>query len=1045
MKPNAAQQEAIDTINGPVMVLAGPGTGKTQLLASRVANILKQPDIFAENILCLTFTDAASEEMQLRMAREFGTSAYDVAVHTFHSFAVSAMSRYSDYFYDGANYVTADEITKLEIINNILRDLPHDNPLSGTHEGTATYLHKVKSAISAIKRKGAIAPDELRNTMRDNLDFIDFAEPILLKVFSGKMSSKDIGKYRAGYEELLQYKNDKSSLAIEVINDFADAINEATSTEKVSTKSITAFKNATINAKKQVMKDRAKSERILALADVYDDYQATLAKRKLYDFDDMIMQMVDKIENNADFRAELQEQYQYVLVDEFQDTNDAQMRILLALCDDPLSNIMVVGDDDQAIYSFQGANSNNLKTFAKHYPDATYIQLFENYRSNKPILNLAEQVIEHSNTRIKANFFTKIKELLSKGSQTKEEVEMVEAESEIDERSWIAESVAKRLSKHPDESIAIIAREHKDLIALLPYLNQAGIKDINYERKYNVFDSEPVRALEALVRIVVHLGQGSHIKANELMPELLAHDALNIPAKDIWQLSLKARDRNNWLDTMLESSKFSGLANWLISTSKEVQNQPLEDAIDGLFNKYFKSYYFNDDKLKDNPNTYLDHLSDLIALRDKALEYTAASNPALATFIEMIDAHRKYEQPIQSVRLYGHNARVHLLTAHKAKGLEFDTVFVVHGTKNRWLKTKADSFFPSNLHVNLPGSLDENLRLIFVSVTRAKNKLFITAPKRTSTNKENLTIQPYLGNIEVKSITTTSTDPITKLETAWQNKYTTTNSDLKDALAPRLKSYELSASALNSFTNLEYAGPKQFLLKNLLRFPDVRSAGAEYGTAVHETLRAIHGHFNQNSALPDDDEIAEIFTSNLTRLRLATQDFNRFLKRGLDYLPRYVRSADFCTKQQTEQVFHARLGDIRLTGKLDLIVVDEKTKTIDVFDYKTGKVFDKFNKDTTRSHTYYNQLLFYKLLIERSSNRPGYKIGRGVLNFIEAKPGESNTLEIDFSKIDMDEFEQLVTAVWQKIQALEFPDTTDYSETLTGTIKFEQDLIEGSI
>jgi DNA helicase-2/ATP-dependent DNA helicase PcrA len=608
----------------------------------------------------------------------------------------------------------------------------------------------------------------------------------------------------------------------------------------------------------------------------------------------------------------------------------------------------------------------------------------------------------------------------------------------------VAEQTANQIKQQPDQTIAIISREHKDLAALLPYLHRAGITGINYERQHNALDSQPVQALIILARIVTYISKGAHSQANELLPELLAHNALNIPAKHIWQLSLSVQHRHNWLETMQNRPEFSVLADWLIEQAKAIQNHTLETAIDDLFNKYFKPFYFSDAKLAADPDTYLDYLSDLIALRDAARDYAVNDNPTLLTFVEMLDLYRKYDLIIPATRLFGQSAKVHLMTAHKAKGLEFDTVFVVHASKDRWLKEKSDSFFPSNLHVSLPGSLDENLRLIFVSITRAKNQLFISAPKRVSAKQANLTILPHLGDIARREVETKSTAAV-KLETAWQDKYSAVNQDLKAALAPRLADYQLNATALNSFTNLEYAGPQQFLLNNLLRFPSAKSAHADYGTAVHETLKYAHNYFNQHRKKPTSDDLAATFTDQLTKLHLAPADFAYYHGRGLEHVLKYVETAEFTPQQQVEQVLTARLGDVQLTGKLDLIEVDDKARTINVFDYKTGDVFDKFNQGPIKSHNYYQQLLFYKLLIEHATNRPGYKISRGVLHFIEAKDGERRALELDFTQADFDKFEQLVKTVWHKIQKLDFPNTTAYAKNLRGTLQFEADLLAGKI
>lgn len=1055
VKLNNSQKKAISTIEGPVMVLAGPGTGKTQILAHRVAEILQQTDMNPSNILCLTFTDAASDNMTERICRIIGADGYEVAVHTFHSFSRMVTNRYSDYFYNGANFQPANEIEKLEILNDILRDLPHDNPLSGTRDEIANNLYKVKSAISAVKRKGGLTADDLQEIAKKNIEFIDFAEPILAECFKDKISTKNLKLYKDCYEKIAQFSDESNTLAVQVINDFADAINSALETGK--TNSVTAFKNQYFNTKLSVMLDRKRSDKIHALAEVYEKYQAELDKRALQDFDDMIVQIVDKLENNPELRAELQEQYQYILVDEFQDTNDAQLRILFSLADSPDSNIMVVGDDDQAIYSFQGANVNNLKEFVQRYPDCEKIQLFENYRSEEPVLELAEDTISSSEVRLKQGFFDNLSKLTAKKiHEDGEVVEFIEAKDEVDELTWVAENIKAEFNEDDSSrEIAIIAREHKDLLEIIPYLHSQEIYNIEYSQKLDALESETIKALETLARVVVYLGEGAMKKANELMPDLLAHPAWQIPTKEIWQLALETEYNGRWIETIervanSEQQNFSNeliaLFDFLIDMSVKTKTMSLENALDELFNYCFKEYYFSENKLTMNPNQYVDYLTDLVAIREALREYDT-EKPCLKTFIEFLDLTRKYNQKITTPREYGNSAKVHLMSAHSAKGLEFDSVYIINGAKSRWLKNKSDGFFPANLRLSSSGDSDENLRLIFVAITRAKHRLFISTAKKVSKKGENLTILPAIGEIKTREVATKST-PVEKMETAWNAKYTEVNNDLYDVLAPRLASYKLNATALNSFTNLEYAGPKAFLLNNLLKFPSAKSPSADYGTAVHETIKRAANSIQQNNKALDENEIKQIFESELKKMHMLEVDYNFFLKKGCDHLPNFINKFNFNNDQKSEQVFNAVITSktmqddaIRLTGKLDLIEVDEKAKTINVIDFKTGNSFEEFNKGKIKSHTYWQQLMFYKFLVEKSINRPGYKIGKASLYFVEAKDDEPEYLEIDFGRYDEAEFIKLLESVWDHIMELNFPDVSEYKPNLAGTLDFEKDLV----
>ena len=164
---NTEQKIAVDTIDGPVMVIAGPGTGKTQVLALRVGNILKKTDTRPGNLLCLTFTDAAAINMRERLARLIGAEGYKVAVHTFHSFASDVIGNYPEYFYNGAEFLPADDLKQIEILEEVFLELPRSNPLSSKHEGEYTYLKDAKKAIQYLKRAG-LTPTEFSALIESN-------------------------------------------------------------------------------------------------------------------------------------------------------------------------------------------------------------------------------------------------------------------------------------------------------------------------------------------------------------------------------------------------------------------------------------------------------------------------------------------------------------------------------------------------------------------------------------------------------------------------------------------------------------------------------------------------------------------------------------------------------------------------------------------------------------------------------------------------------------------------------------------------------------
>ncbi|MCL2174383.1 ATP-dependent helicase [Candidatus Saccharibacteria bacterium] len=589
-KLNPAQAAAVDQIDGTVMVIAGPGTGKTQLLAMRVANILKKTDTGPGSILCLTFTESAATNMTERMAQIFGADAYRVAVHTFHSFGSEIIGRYPEYFYDGAVFQPAGELTTLEILDEILSDLAHDNPLTATMNGGWTYLSELARTISDFKKAG-LAPSEVSQLLTQNLAFTAGITPLLRKIFSDKITLATVEA--AG--ELLQTAekamaetprlpfSTEPTLAEIFTHSLARHLGEAKTTNK--TKPLTEWKKlwTTKNPHGElILKDDKLSQKLLFASEVYAKYTDAMTARGFYDFDDMILRVIAAIEKNPDLRAELQETFQYVLVDEFQDTNDAQMRLLRTLTDyDDNPNLLVVGDDDQAIYRFQGADISNIRQFATRFPTLTVISLSENYRSGAAILDLAGNVVSQISERLtsadgsakqlvkKVNFASKVRRIST-----------ATREAEYD---FIAQEIRQLLDTGVDPSeIAVISRNHKQLERLLPFLAAQNIA-IDYERRRDVLGSEPIQQLINLGLVAEAIARGVPAVIDEYLPQVLAHPAWQIAAFDLWQISLNAHEKRlNWLDALSAEPKFAPLVAWLQTVAQLSQNEPLENILDEL-------------------------------------------------------------------------------------------------------------------------------------------------------------------------------------------------------------------------------------------------------------------------------------------------------------------------------------------------------------------------------------------------------------------------------------------------------------------------------
>ncbi|SFV31287.1 ATP-dependent helicase [Thermoflavifilum thermophilum] len=344
---NARQKEAVDHIYGPLMVIAGPGTGKTQLLAVRIGRILETTDFGPENILCLTFTNAGVDAMRKRLESFIGKDARKIGIYTFHAFCNEVIQDHPEYF-NMVEWQPISELEKYEWMEEIISRLASDHPL---YRGKGDQFVDVDSLISLnriMKQEG----------------------------WTKDMVQKEIDDY---LEEIKSGKVDEF-----------------------------VYKRDTRNGKKGDLKWDKIGEleerftRTKAALDVIEQYNKLLKEKKRYDYEDMINWVIDLFQNHQGLLSDYWERYQFILVDEYQDTNGAQNELLKLLTDYDQPNVMVVGDDDQAIYRFQGASIGNMKSFADRFSGSglKVVVLEENYRSTQDILDVANQLIANNQNRL---------------------------------------------------------------------------------------------------------------------------------------------------------------------------------------------------------------------------------------------------------------------------------------------------------------------------------------------------------------------------------------------------------------------------------------------------------------------------------------------------------------------------------------------------------------------------------------------------------------------------------------------------------------------
>lgn len=1103
---NTAQKKAVDLIDGPVLVIAGPGTGKTQLLALRAANILDKTDTAPQNILCLTYTEVGARNMRERLTRFIGQAAYDINISTYHGFGSEIIRRHGEYFLKHGVDKPVDAIGQSVIMHEIYDMLPTSNVLWRAD----VYLKDALAFISEAKR-ALLSPDDIRAIAKANEIEISNLNPIISKHLATliRMGKAAIPMFKAMFVDMTKHINESqlpnaiTPIGSMATTDLAEAILAVDQTGK--TNALTSWKNTWLekdNDNNWILGGLKECQKIRSGADIYDQYLNALNDKGLFDYDDMILRAIDGIEKHDALRYTLHEQYQYIMLDEFQDTNLAQLKLIDLLTNNPATegrpNVLAVGDDDQAIFSFQGADLTNMLRFHAMYRDVTTITLTENWRSHNDILHVAKGISEQIEDRLheRLGFAEKVLEAKNPHLPKKANISRHEFKSDIAQFAWVASRIANDIKQGTDPgNIAVIAPKHKYLEPLVSYLNNHDIP-VRYDKRENVLEDKHILSIITKAQLVAALSAGDYTSANSLWPAVLSSDEWQLPTSIIWQLSWQAHQntysggQTDWLTLMLDIPNLRPIALYFARLTLLSNTETLEAMLDYLtgaqtisigeadykdYTDPYYEFYFGKAKLSQNPTEFLNLLSNLTVLRAHIREYKQDNEAPLqlGDLLEFVNAYENAHEKLLNTSPY-HSAQnaVQLLTAYGSKGLEFDTVYVlatlddVWGMKARGLSSNIT--LPKNLQIirHAGSSKDERKRLFYVALTRAKHTLIMTSYSQDYSGKSSARLE-FLAESEVSGqisspllpasmntvYQTDHAEPqLDDIATYWHNRHihATSQPDLRELLAPRLDKFQLSATHLNTFTDLVYGGPEKLFINTILKFPKAPSADGQYGNAIHETLETLHYMLRSNGELPDTEEVIDIFKRKLQSKKLSTGDYNRQLGRGEKALELFMPQwwPNFNPANEAEVQFRDEgvfVGDAHLSGNLDLLLIDHENQIMQVVDYKTGKPHSRWSKDV-KMHKYRQQLLFYKLLIEGSHTYSKYTVEQGRLVFVE--PTEDGKLaELPPLNYDNDEIKrtkELILAVWNRIKKLDFPDTSSYSKDLKGIIEFEDWLIENN-
>ena len=999
---NPAQREAVDQVEGPVLVVAGPGTGKTHLLTARIGNILLRTDARPQNILCLTFTDAGASAMRQRLLQRIGPEAQRVPIFTFHAFCNRVIQENAEYFGKGSPEPVTD-LERIEIVRDLLAKLQPEHPLRAGKRDIFQFEEHLRDLFSSMKKEGW-SPGFVLKKSDEFLKGLP-ANPAYIYQRNSKVFKK----------------GDPKTAQIEEV------------TEKI--------------------------ERLKSAADLFPKYLHAMERAARYEYEDMLLWVARAFEKNEALLRTYQERYQYILVDEFQDTNGAQFHLLNLLLDFwATPNIFIVGDDDQSIYEFQGARLQNLREFQQHYHEGLKtIVLEENYRSAQPILDAASQVIEQNMLRVVNLFENAPQKHLHGNPETQGSVAILSFPNRLHETTHVVQQIENLIGSGTSPAeIAVLYARHRQAERLLNLLEKKGIP-YQTKRPVNVLDLPVVQQFRSLLSYL--LEESTRPFSGEHRLFRLLHAAFwGFSALDLAKIALACRSerseasdelylklgsgvgkKKHWREILSEEEAlhtlslsdalpFRELGAKLNTWISEVQNLPLPQLLERLFTQTGLISWALEQPDK---AWYLQVLHTIMEfVRNETLRNPRRS---LSKLLDLLDSMDDNLLPLPLNQSALQVAGVQLLTAHAAKGLEYGHVFLLDCTEDTWDKNAGGNrghfFLPETLtRSGEEDVLEARRRLFYVAMTRAKFQLQISFPRSDDAGKAliksqflaetGLPIQeqdaPYPALLEAQSLLLLEApNPVIRLP----------EPALLDAL---LADFTLSITAINRYLRC----PLAFYYEDVLKVPGATSEAAAFGLAMHGALQQFLLKMKSHKKFewPAVDALLKIFGQEMARQRgfFSEHGFAQRLALGKEYLRRiHVEQVPFWRKRAIveRRIDRVELDGIPLTGILDKIEWLDAGR-LRIVDYKTGTPDPKKTAQPTESQPhggdYWRQLAFYQILLDKARLYPE-SVGKTAISWLAPdKRGSFPITEISFNQEELHFVEGLIQEVYKSIQARAF-------------------------
>lgn len=999
-KLNEQQKHAVDTIDGPVMVIAGPGTGKTQILASRIGKILLETDSLPENILCLTYTDAGVVAMRKRLLQFIGPDAYKVNIYTFHAFCNDVIQENLAYFEKTA-LDPVSELEKIQFFKELIDTLPKNHPLKRYRGDVYFEVKNLDNLFNNMKKEGW-SPEFITEKIDDYLKALPENEEFIYK-------NNRAGKWQKGDLKPAYY----------------DAVD--------------------------------RMEKLRAAVGEFERFQQLMRKKNRYDFNDMINWVLDAFSHNANLLANYQEKYQYILVDEYQDTSGTQnklVELLISYWDKP--NVFVVGDDDQSIFRFQGANIENMEQFAEKYKDDLLtVVLTKNYRSTQPILNVSKSIIDRNDERLVKKIDGLSKDLQSanqKINELKNEPVIREYDSQSQEMIGIVKAIQELIEKEvPPGKIGIIYKENKYGEELSQYFKLLNIP-VYSKRNLNIFELPLAQKIILLLKYLAS-EHDTPTSGDEMLFEILHFDWFHIPPIEIAKLSMEAAEKrySSSPSSIRELLHFKANA-----PAKDLFSSPLhaglkkasiciEQLIGDVPNVTLQQLFENSIQSANVLSTIMQQddkhwqLQILTGLFDFVKEETHR-DPFLKLqhLVNLIELMEKEDISLPLVQVSGSDKGINLMTAHGSKGLEFEYVFVAGCNAAFWEKKRKPGSgykLPDTVFSTLSSSSDheELRRLFYVAVTRAEQHLYISYSKFKNDGKEIESSMFIAEILDQHDLTIEKVSLDQETLAAFTSLHFTTSvapeiEKIEDAVISRiLEKFTMNVTALNNYLKC----PLEFYFKNLIRIPSPKNESTEFGSAVHYALEKLFRKMQDdpNNQFPDKASFIADFDWYMNRHResFTKEQFARRMEYGpevlTNYYDKYINSFTKIVAIE-RNIRNVIIKNVPLKGKLDKLEFDGKS--VNVVDYKTGdpdKAIPKTKGPSDKEPNggeYWRQAVFYKILVDNYAQKD-WKVTSTEFDFIEPDKKKNYRREkLLIEETDITTVTQQIVTTWEKIQNREF-------------------------